>query len=124
MTLTQREHEILTVAFEYAKHCDQWKQEHGEVSHYDNHDLELAFANGANWADYHKWHDAEQEKPQIGEEVVWHVRVRTPKGTWLNGYISDRYDGEYEPENAEHWMYITEPRTERKGEAVQWLRKV
>lgn len=83
----------------------------------------LADAYEQGWVDRIQWHDAEREKPQIGEEVVWHVRTRSPKGTWLDGYISDRYDGDYEPENAEHWMHIPEPKNEQKGGAGQWLSK-
>lgn len=120
-TLSKREHEIMDAAFRYAKHRQEWQEERGNGSLYLIGDVEMGFLNGANWADLHVWHDAEQEKPEIGEEVVWHVRARTPKGTWLDGYISDRYDGEYEPENAEQWMYIPQPPS-RKG-AEEWLRK-
>ncbi len=55
------------------------------------------------------WHDADDELPKIGKEVVWHVKFRSPKGTWLDSFIADTYDGEYVPENAWHWMYIPTP---------------
>lgn len=61
---------------------------------------------GAQEALRGQWRDIGNGLPEVGREVVWHCRVRTPKGTWLDAYISDRYDGEYMPDNTEHWMLV------------------
>lgn len=54
-----------------------------------------------------QWHDADKEKPKIGQNVLWHYRTKMPiGGTWIDCFMDDSYDGEYQPKNACHWMAI------------------
>ena len=66
--------------------------------------LRTVYLAGAKEALQSQWHDFDREKPHVGQKVVWHSKVKTPKGTWLDSYLADTYDGEYTPENAWGWM--------------------
>lgn len=69
--------------------------------------LVKAYIAGAKEVEKGQWHSVDDILPEIGVKVIWQSRVRTPKGTWLDSYLADTYDGEYMPENTERWMALS-----------------
>jgi len=99
------------------KAADIFAEQEAEIGEIDRNALYKGFYLGAKWALSHQWVNVQDSLPEIRQEVIWHYRVRTPHGTWMDSYICDRYDGEYKPDDVEHWMPIPPlPEARKEGE--------
>lgn len=129
MILTQREHEIMAAAFEYAKHRQEWQEERGNGNTYLIGDVEMGFLNGANFADLTRWTATEEREPQERGQYL----VATKHGLHVAEFIPQMENNEIYPAgwhtftgillNVTHWQSLPTNPNERKGGAGQWIRK-
>lgn len=106
---------IVHKAYEYATNslqriADKFKAPWNEL----RDALAEIYIAGANEALSGQWIDIEEKLPEIGQRVVWHCKVKAQRGTWIDAFIADTYDGDYMPENTWDWMPIPKLNTEEK----------